>query len=194
MKPVDLTANVAYASLAAAFENTGIADESDPASGNFDGHGYSYSEQQLTAAGLAPGASVTQDGITYTWPAAAAGTPDNVIGSGQAITLSGSGSTLGLLGASNNGNATGPVTVVYSDGTSTTAQVTFNDWYSNAAATGGDILATTPNWNQPPGGIGTHAVSAYAASVSLDPSIRQRRWPSETGSMRSRVPGSPPAG
>ena len=156
--------------MSAAFDNTGIANESDPGSANFDGSGYSYSEQQLTTAGFSPGANVTHDGIAYTWPASAAGTPDDVIGAGQAIALSGSGSTLGLLGASNNGQATGPVTVVYTDGTTATTQVTFNDWYSNAAAPGGDILVTTPNWNQPTGGIGNHAVSVYAASVPLNSS------------------------
>ena len=167
--PAGLPVNVAYSSLAAAFDNTGIADASDPASANYDGHGYSYSQEGLTAAGLAPGATVTHDGITYIWPSSAPGTPDNVVAAGQAIALSGSGSELGFLGASNNGNATGPVTVIYADGTTSTAQVSFADWYSNAAATGGDILATEPNWNQPPGGIGNHPVSVYAYTIPLDP-------------------------
>ena len=57
LAPVDLTVNVAYRSLAAAFDNTGIANESDPGSANFDGSGYSYSEQQLTTAGEVPGAT-----------------------------------------------------------------------------------------------------------------------------------------
>ncbi|MGL1269270.1 hypothetical protein ACSTLE_23565, partial [Vibrio parahaemolyticus] len=43
-----LTVTVPFPSLAAAYNNTGIADESNPAPGNFDGSGYSYSEQQLT--------------------------------------------------------------------------------------------------------------------------------------------------
>ena len=168
--PVDLAVNVAYPTLAAAYDNTGIADESDPSSANFDGSGYSYSEQQLTAAGLAPGASVTHDGITYTWPGSAAGSADDVLAAGQAIVESGQGSTLGLLAAANNGTATGPVTVLYTDGTTTTSQVSIADWYANAAAPGSDILATTPNWNQPPNGDGNHAVSVYATSIPLDPS------------------------
>jgi beta-glucosidase len=166
---IGLPVNVAYPSLAAAFDNTGISDDSNPSAASFDTGGDSYSEQQLTAAGFAPGATFTHDGITYTWPSAPAGSPDNVIGNGQAIAISGSGSTLGLLGASNNGNATGPVTVVYTDGTTTTTTVTFNDWYSNAAAAGGDILVTTSDWNQAQPTY-SHAVSIYAASVPLDPS------------------------
>jgi hypothetical protein len=164
-----LPVNVAYPSLAAAFNNTGISDNSDPASASFDTGGDSFSEEELTSAGFGPGATFTHDGVPYTWPAAAAGSPDNVIGYGQAIAISGSGSTLGLLGASNNGNATGPVTVVYTDGTSTSTQVTLDDWYSNAAAPGGDILVTTPDWNQA-SSTGPHAVSVYAASVPIDPS------------------------
>ena len=168
--PTGLPVNVAYSSMAAAFDNTGIADASDPASANFDGSGYSYSEEGLTAAGLAPGATVAHDGITYTWPSSAPGTADNVVADGQAIALSGSGSELGFLGASNNGNATGPVTVIYTDGTTSTAPVSFADWYSDAPVTGGDILATEPDWNQPPGGgIGNHAVSVYAYTIPLDP-------------------------
>ena len=167
--PTGLPVNVAYPSLAAAFNNTGISDNADPSSASFDTGGDSFSEQELTSAGYGPGATFTHDGISYTWPSVPAGSPDNVIGDGQAIAISGSGSTLGLLGASNNGSATGPVTVIYTDGTSTTTQVTFADWYSNAAAPGGDILVTTPDWNHP-ASEGPHAVSIYAASVPLDPS------------------------
>jgi beta-glucosidase len=169
LSPIDLTVNVAYSSLAAAFDNTGIANESDPASANFDGSGYSYSEQQLTAAGEAPGATVTHDGISYTWPSSAPGTPDDVVAGGQAVALSGSGSSLGILAAANNGSSTGTVTVTYTDGTTSTAQISINDWYDNAALPGSDILVTTPDWNQPPGGIGDHAVSVYATSIPLDP-------------------------
>jgi beta-glucosidase len=170
LSPVDLTVNAAYASLSAAFDNTGIANESDPASANFDGSGYSYSEQQLTAAGEAPGATVTHDGISYTWPSSAPGTPDDVVAEGQTVELSGSGSSLGILAAANNGSSTGMVTVTYTDGTTSSAQISINDWYDNAALPGSDILVTTPDWNQPPsGGIGDHAVSIYATSVPLDP-------------------------
>ena len=75
---------------------------------------------------------------------------------------------LGVLGASNNGNATGPVTVIYTDGTQTTGQVTLNDWFSNAEPAPGDILVTTPNWDHAPS-QGSHAVSVYAESIPIDP-------------------------
>ena len=164
-----LSLNVAFGSLAAAFDNTGISDESAPVtSASFDGSNDSFSEQQLTTAGFGPGATFTHDGIPYTWPTPAAGSPDNVIGNGQAIEISGQGSMLGVLGASNNGNATGPVTVIYTDGSQTTGQVTLNDWYSDAEPAPGDILVTTPNWDHSPS-QGSHAVSIYAESIPIDP-------------------------
>jgi beta-glucosidase len=167
--PAELSVNVAFGSLAASFDNTGISDESAPfTSASFDGSNQSFSEEQLTTAGFGPGATFTHDGIPYTWPSAAAGTPDNVVGAGQAIQISGQGSMLGVLGASNNGNATGPVTVIYTDGTQTTGQVTLNDWYSNAEPAPGDILVTTPNWDHSPA-QGPHAVSVYAQSIPIDP-------------------------
>src|SRR3984957_18597057 len=162
-----LSINVAFGSLAAAFNNTGISDESAPfTSASFDGSNQSFSEQQLTAAGFAPGAAFTHDGIPYTWPSAPGRNPDNVIGDGQVIEMSGQGSMLGVLGASNNGNATGPVTVIYTDGTQTTGQVTLNDWYSDAEPAPGDILVTTPSWVS---AQASHAVSVYAESIPIDP-------------------------
>ena len=86
---------VEYPSLAAAFNNTGISDDSDAAAANFDGAGYSYSRQALTAARLAPGAAVAHNGLSFTWPNVPAGKPDNVIAMGQTIRLSGTGTRLG---------------------------------------------------------------------------------------------------
>ncbi|HEX6520857.1 MAG TPA: dTDP-4-dehydrorhamnose 3,5-epimerase family protein, partial [Streptosporangiaceae bacterium] len=44
--------------------------------------------------------------------------PDNVVTGGQTVALSGSGTDLGFLGASQNGTASGTVTVHYTDGSS----------------------------------------------------------------------------
>ena len=41
-----------------------------------------------------------------------------MVANGQTVALSGSGTDLGLLGASQNGTATGTITVNYTDGTS----------------------------------------------------------------------------
>ena len=45
---------IPYPSLAAAFDNVGITDDSDPAPGNFDGYGNSFSATALAAAASPP--------------------------------------------------------------------------------------------------------------------------------------------
>ena len=102
-----LTVDIPYASLPAAYDTSAISDDSDIAAANFDGDGNSYSEQALTAAGLAPGATVTVDGTTLQWPDVPAGTPDSVLADGQTISFAGSSAAtqLTVLGASSGAQA-----------------------------------------------------------------------------------------
>ncbi|SFW78724.1 NEW3 domain-containing protein [Amycolatopsis australiensis] len=162
-----------YPSLAAAYNNVGISDDVDPGGGNFDGGNASFSAQALAAAtpSLTPGATFTHDGLTFTWPDAKPGSPDNVVAGGvaggQTITLSGSGHTLGLIGAGDYGSPSGTATVTYTDGTTESRSVSFADWWANAA-TGGDILTTLPYLNNS-GGQLTQPVSLYYAPIPLQP-------------------------
>jgi beta-glucosidase len=163
------TVAVPYASLSAAYDNPGISDNSDVAAGNYDGGGDSYSAQALAAGTptpLTPGSQATIGGTTFTWPNVAAGTNDNVLADGQTVAVSGSGTDLGLLGASQNGTATGTVTVNYTDGSSQSFTLNMADWYADAPATGNQILTTTSSWNQTTPS-GSHPVSVYFASVPL---------------------------
>lgn len=162
------TASVAvpYASIAAADDNVGITSKATAAAGNFDGDGNSYSQTALAAAGLTPGAALTVDGVTVTWPDTAPGTPDNVIASGQAIPLSGSGGKLVILGTSDFGADSGTATIVYTDGSTQSFTLGFNDWYQNSALPGTSILANVYR-NHSNGSAGTHPVSVYATSVAL---------------------------
>jgi hypothetical protein len=57
----------------------------------------------------------------------------------------------------------GTFTVSYSDGTTSTATVTFADWIDTSAAAGTDVLATARGWN--PGG--TIPVSLFYAAIPL---------------------------
>lgn len=135
--------------------------------GNYDGGGYSFQADALSAAGLAPGACVTAQGVTFTWPSFGPGSYDNVRAAGQTIALSGTGSVLGFLGAGANGTQSGTVTVHYTDGTSATATLSFADWYADSAVSGGTVVATVP-WNQAPGStLGAHQVSVYSATIPL---------------------------
>jgi len=164
------TVTVPYSSLIAAYNNTGISDNSDVAAADYDGDGDSYSAQALAAGTptpLTPGGQVTVGGTTFTWPAAAAGTPDNVVTGGQTVALSGSGTDLGFLGASQNGTASGTVTVHYTDGSSQSFNLNMADWYANSPAVGNQLLTTTTNWNFTSTTQTAHPVSIYFASVPL---------------------------
>ncbi len=158
-----------YNSPAQAFNDAGTSDNSNPSAGNFDGAGYSYSAQNLAAVGLTPGAVVTHDGVSFTWPNASSGQPNNITTTGQTIMYSGAGDTLGFLGAGTFGTQSGSGTITYTDGSTQQFTLTFADWYANAPASGDELLATTSNWNQPSGGIGNHQVSVYYTSVALNP-------------------------
>jgi beta-glucosidase len=163
------TVAVPYTSLAAAYNNTGISDNSDEAAANYDDSGDSFSAQALAAAtpALVAGQPVTIGGTTFTWPSAAPGTPDNVVTAGQTIELSGSGTDLGFLGASQNGTASGTVTVYYTDGTSQSYTLNMADWYANSPAVGNQLMTTTSSWNYQSNSLGAHPVSVYFGSVPL---------------------------
>jgi beta-glucosidase len=91
-------------------------------------------------------------------------------GGGQAVPVSGSGSTLGFLGASNNGTASGTGTIVYSDGTTRTFALGFADWRAGSAIPGTSIAAATPYLNNGPNSSRQNqTVHVYEASVPLDP-------------------------
>ncbi len=104
--------------------------------------------------------------MSFTWPNAAAGTADNVVAEGQTFALSGSGTTLGLLGTGDYGTASGTGTIVYTDGTTQQFALTFSDWWANQASPGGDILTTLPYINNPGGQQNQH-VSVYYAGIPL---------------------------
>ncbi len=149
--------------LQQAFDNVGITAPSDATAGNYDGIGDSFSSSGLAEDALVPGQPLLHDGLTVTWPDVAPGEPDNVVADGQTVALTGTGTVLGVVGASAYGSTTGTFTVGYSDGTSTTATVTLADWIDTSAAAGTDLLATTAGWN--PGG--TTPVSLSYAAIPL---------------------------
>ena len=89
------TTGAPFASLAAAYDNAGISDNSNPAAADFDGTGESFSAQALAAGtptALTAGGQATIGGV-HVHVADAVGAPDNVIADGQIIDLSGSGTS-----------------------------------------------------------------------------------------------------
>jgi hypothetical protein len=162
------TVALPYSSFTAAYNNTGISNDSATSAANFDGGGLSLSAQALAAAtpSLTPGGAFTHDGLSFTWPNAQAGTPDNVVALGQTIALSGSGTTLGLVGDGDYGSASDIATITYTDGSTQTFNLGYADWWANSPTVGDDILTSLPYINNETGQQ-TQKVSVYYASVPL---------------------------
>ena len=160
----------ALPNLAAAYNNVGVTDESDPTKGNFDGEGNSFSAQKLADVGLTPGAAVTALGATFSWPAAAPGTPANVVAGGQTVQFSGQGSRLAFLGSAAGQNAVGPATVWYTDGTTSTGTFGFPNWSFQDATAHGATLVKASNGRNRPDGYGNAGIDyrIFAHSIPLD--------------------------
>jgi predicted alpha-1,2-mannosidase len=175
--PAQMSAIVATpGDLGPFFDDTGISNDGNGSAANYDGDGWSYSEQALTAAGLAPGATVTSGGLSYTWPNVAAGQPDSILASGQTIALiaPAGASKIGFLGSAVNAGSTGAqgtVTVNYTDGTASTASLGFSDWTlggGGASPVFGNVeVADTPYRN---GGSGNQAIHTFifAQTIAVD--------------------------
>ena len=157
-----------YATLAGAFNNAGISADADVTAADFDGTGTSYSEQALTSAGFGPGAVITHGGLTFTWPDVPAGQPDNVVAAGQTILLSGSGTTLGFLGAASSDGRRGSGSVYYTDGSTSTFQLTLAS-YLGPPDPGNDIVAVLPYVNGGPAGQSEQAAYVFYAAVPITP-------------------------
>lgn len=156
-----------YGTLADAYDNTGVSADDDTGAADLDGSGYSFSAAALAAAGVTPGAAVTAGGLTFTWPGAAAGTADNVVASGQAVTVDRSGSTLGFLDTATYGPAAGTGVIVYADGSTQPFTLTAPDWYAGPPA-GSSAAITLAYRNTPGNGRDDHPVYVYEQSVPLD--------------------------
>ena len=153
------------------YDNMGISDDSNQACADYDGDGYSYSAQALTASGLTPGGTVSADGLTFDWPNVASCTNDNILAAGQTMLVSGaSGATqLGLLESSSNGGTSGPITINYTDGTSTTATLASSDW-AGGPGTNETAVATMAYRNSDGGSSQAITMYVYATTVPIDSS------------------------
>jgi hypothetical protein len=153
------------------YNNAGISDDTNTSCANYDGDGYSYSAQALSAAGLTPGGTVSADGLTFTWPNVASCANDNILAAGQTMLVNGTAgaSKLGLLESSSNGASSGPVTITYTDGTSTTETLSSSDW-ANGPGADETAVATMTYRNMGSGGSQTITMYVYATTVPIDSS------------------------
>jgi beta-glucosidase-like glycosyl hydrolase len=161
-----IQSTVAYPSLSAGFNNVSITDDANHGPGNIDGGGNSFSAQALAAAGLSPGSQLTVDGLAFTWPSAAAGTADNIEADGRAFSITGTGTTLGFLGAAANGQSSGTATITYTDGTTQQFTLGFGDWASTSPFPGSQVAVTSAYGNTS-GGTSPWKASVFYDGVTL---------------------------
>ncbi|MFD8646678.1 lectin [Streptomyces mirabilis] len=161
--------------------NKGIYPDGTSYSGGFDGGGWAFSQNALSAAGVTSGSTLTVDGVSYTWPSVTSGQLDNLEMAGQTIPMPAgtSGASLGLLGSAANAptdgsGVSGTVTVTYTDGTTSQATVGFSDWTLNGGSSkplAGDTTAVTTAYrNTGSGGRDNVKTYVFATKVPLDAS------------------------
>ena len=152
------------------YDNISTSPDSDQACADYDGLGYSYSATALANAGLTPGATVTADGLSFTWPDVAPCAPDNILAAGQTMLVNGTAgaTTLGLIGSSSSGGSQGTIVINYTDGTSSTETVSFNDW-AGGPGNGDTAVATMPYRNSDSGSSQAINVYVYATTVLVNP-------------------------
>ncbi|MFF4397241.1 lectin [Streptomyces sp. NPDC001480] len=161
--------------------NEGIYPDGAGFSAGFDGGGWAYSQNALSAAGVTSGSTVTADGISYTWPSVTSGQLDNLEMAGQTIPMPDgtSGASLGLLGAAANAptdgsGVSGTLTVAYTDGTTSKATVGFSDWTLNGGRSKplpDDTTAVTTAYRNTGGGNRDNVKTyVFATKVPLDAS------------------------
>ncbi|EPD68864.1 hypothetical protein HMPREF1211_00380 [Streptomyces sp. HGB0020] len=161
--------------------NEGIYPDGATFSSGFDGGGWAYSQDALSAAGVTSGSTVTADGISYTWPTVKSGQLDNLEIAGQTIPMPAgtSGSSLGLLGAASNAptdgsGVSGTLTVTYTDGTTSKATVGFSDWTLGGGGSKplpSDTTAVTTSYrNTASGGHDNVKTYVFSTKVPLDAS------------------------
>ncbi len=172
----DTQLQVPQPSLAAAFDNTGVTDDSDrtPTASfqGFDGEGTTFSAQGLAATGVTPGSTVQAGGLSFTWPDVVPGQPNNTMAQGQVVRVSGSGSTLGFLTAANNATLSGSGTVYYTDGTTSTYSLTVGNFYYPPGQNGNPantVGVTDASLNYPTA-TESHTSYVFEDSVAIDPS------------------------
>jgi hypothetical protein len=159
----------------ATYNNIGIANDGS-AGANFDGGGYAYSAQALSAAHVSPGSQISAAGKTFTWPNTAAGTADNYQAAGQTVTVSGPGNSgsIAFLGAATNGPSTGTATVKFTDGTTQNVSLSFSDWTLNGGTAkvqaGNTIAVTTPYRDTSSGSRETVTTNVFATRPVTLPS------------------------
>ncbi|MFI7604504.1 glycosyl hydrolase family 95 catalytic domain-containing protein [Micromonospora sp. NPDC049366] len=161
-----ITGSPTVPTLEQSFSNASTSNDTNTNVGNVDGNGASFSAQALAQAGVTPGATLNRNGIAFRWPAVAPGGADNAIASGQSISVTGTGRTLGFLLTGTYGAVSGTGAVVYADGTRQTFTLSTPDWYGGPHA-GGTAAVVTAYQNRPGNQRVTTPACVYHVGVTL---------------------------
>ncbi|WP_265520164.1 NPCBM/NEW2 domain-containing protein [Oerskovia flava] len=185
--------DVAYGSLAAAFNHVSITSVATKDAGNFDGGGASFSEDALAAAGATWGEPLEvqrgEDTIEFRWPDSEPGVPNSMALDGQTVALEGTGTHLAFLGSSATGAGVTPqVTITYRDGTTSRQTFYFPNWLIQAAGPLKDANVAVAslgrnNANNPDGyEYPTYSYQVYANVAPLNPAkqLQSVTFPSGT--------------
>nr|WP_269758483.1 glycoside hydrolase domain-containing protein [Variovorax sp. E3] len=169
-----------FDSLGAAMNNRGIGTDGEPADRELEGYtfdmeGWSYSAKALAAAGAASGATVSFNGVDFTWPDGKAGL-DNMVAQGQVVTfpVPRAAGTLALLGSATAASEapTGKLSVNYTDGTRQSFDLRFDDWtLGGGGGTPGSynkIALTTDHRVSKSGSVDTTKAYVYYWDAALD--------------------------
>jgi lysophospholipase L1-like esterase/opacity protein-like surface antigen len=160
-------AAVGYPDLAAAFDNVGTSPAATPAAADLDGSGHSLVAEDFTAAGWDRGRVIMVDGAQLRLPAAAPGTPDNVVADGQRIRGRFAGAALSFLVTSTGAGTEGTGTLEYADGHTRDYRLSTPDWITGP---GSRLTVAFPRWNSPDGPSAVPA-KLYTVSIPLDPGV-----------------------
>ncbi|WP_439379157.1 GDSL-type esterase/lipase family protein [Amycolatopsis lexingtonensis] len=160
-------AAVTYPGLAAAFDNASTSPAAAPAAADFDGSGHSLVAEDRTAAGWDRDRVVTVDGAQLRLPAAASGTPDNVVADGQRIGGRFTGAALAFLVTSTGAGTDGTGTLEYADGHVQDYRLEVPDWI---VGPGSRLTVAFPRWNTP-GGPNAVPAKLYTVAIPLDPRV-----------------------
>jgi hypothetical protein len=92
------------------YTNIGVSADGQDVSSGYNGSGYTYSANALATDGVTPGAALTVNGVSYTWPDVPAGQPDSIESAGQVIPISfpAGTTTIGLLGSADDSGSGAP--------------------------------------------------------------------------------------
>ncbi|WP_326955910.1 GH92 family glycosyl hydrolase [Amycolatopsis sp. NBC_01286] len=188
--------------LQAANTNVGVTDDRFVQYGDFGETDlypgqFAYSAQGLAKSGVKPGEKVRE----FTWPSSPAGSPDNVIASGQTLVVQApAGATkLSFLGSATGGDAQGSVTVTYTDGSTQQGALGLSEWLLQGGAEtpqfGNTVVAQVPYVNSAFPRYMFRLSRPYTsylfatAPIALDPAkqVRSITLPTSTGAGAAHV-------